>query len=495
VIGSFISDYANYGAVDAGGIPVTSLEFLPAPAGTAPPYVPHVPINHVRPLLLDNAYVVYDPSDLYNPTMPLLSSSVLPGAPPRPAVVCFPDLQLGAYVDVLTLTTAVNPGLRVPQVALADRVIPPLPPIPSAVAGPPPPAITAQWLAQLNARRFAWDVLYRLDFPRSRPDPVPNVAGGLSQPVQPPVSGIYQPLSGPGMADTGPATPDDFAVTTAGTTVKPGQLIVAPGLDGILQSVPNNANPGGDDEIKGGPFGIRLAEPRTFTLYCITLKRTDSAQRFAVQGLATTGANLIVNPASPTPSSAPTPPTPANPGDVLFPVPWRVKIKVYPNTQPSTAGTFKVWNPPTGKPSMAEVPDPGATGLMPAQRDALIAMFPVGQVFIDEVSGQVYRVTRRTLANVGTATEHALLTLDKEIQLTVDAIDDHGDGDYSYQGTGGVVIPGRPAWGNWALDPGEDVRTVWVYPPQIEREAGGAYTFSGASPVAGIEIRKLQIAP
>jgi hypothetical protein len=134
-------------------------------------------------------------------------------------------------------------------------------------------------------------------------------------------------------------------------------------------------------------------------------------------------------------------------------------------------------------------------------------MFPVGQVFVDEVSGQVYRVARRTLANVGTATEHALLTLDKEIQLTVDTIDDGGDGDYTRM-SAFALVPAATAWGNSVLDldpdgsgptggplPGEDVRTVWVYPPQIEREAGGAYTFSGASPVAGIEIRKLQIAP
>jgi hypothetical protein len=68
-----------------------------------------------------------------------------------------------------------------------------------------------------------------------------------------------------------------------------------------------------------------------------------------------------------------------------------------------------------------------------------------------------------------------------------------------------LVGPPTTAWGNSVLDSGpgvmgrqEDIRTVWVYPPPIERDNPNdpnSFRFAGPSPVAGIEIRKTQIAP
>jgi len=46
------------------------------------------------------------------------------------------------------------------------------------------------------------------------------------------------------------------------------------------------------------------------------------------------------------------------------------------------------------------------------------------------------------------------------------------------------------------IEPGERVRTVWVFPPPVQSErAGEAPVFAGNHPVVGIDLRSLSISP
>jgi hypothetical protein len=176
---SFISDFAGY----SGGL--ATLEILPVMPQTGAAVVPigAGQSSHVRPLLVENSNVIYDPADPYNAMMPLLTGAV---------PVAFPDLNTG-YPN--------PPGIFVPQVALSDRVIPSLPPLPWQPTSPPPPMaaeLMRTWLAQLNDRRFAWDVFYKLDVAYASGDLVPVVLAGQN-----------------GIADTIAVPPTDIQPPTA----------------------------------------------------------------------------------------------------------------------------------------------------------------------------------------------------------------------------------------------------------------------------------------
>ena len=98
-------------------------------------------------------------------------------------------------------------------------------------------------------------------------------------------------------------------------------------------------------------------------------------------------------------------------------------------------------------------------------------MIQRGSFLIDELSGKVYRVTDREIDPLNP--DRALLTLDQEITFV----------ELDADGSGGPT-----------LDPGEALRTVWVYPPPVER-VGGVVTFTGPQPVVGIDVRRMTFSP
>ena len=94
----------------------------------------------------------------------------------------------------------------------------------------------------------------------------------------------------------------------------------------------------------------------------------------------------------------------------------------------------------------------------------LAQMFQRGTPFIDEISGEVYEVIKYRIAPDG---RKAYLTLDREI--TVEDLE----------------LPG----GTNDLDPEEQLRTIWVFPPPVQAVRAGedVPVFEGPQPVVGIE--------
>jgi hypothetical protein len=211
--------------------------------------------------------------------------------------------------------------------------------------------------------------------------------------------------------------------------------------------------------------------PREFDVYYVTLRRPQSTLRYARQDPATapfpdelTEVPVVVPAARP----------PAD--DVMLPEPWRVQIQL-PNALFTVATA-------TGIPTEVQAPPPGLPGPDDATQTMLAQMFQRGAWFVDEISGQVYRVVKRRLSGDG---KTAFLTLDRE--MTVEDMD-LAD-----------IEPGHPlcptdCWPN-IFDPEEQLRTVWVFPPPVQatRLSGDVPIFDGRQPVIGIEMRSLTMSP
>jgi len=216
-----------------------------------------------------------------------------------------------------------------------------------------------------------------------------------------------------------------------------------------------------------------MGSTRTFDMYYVTLRRSKSTNRYARQ--------------DPNPAKIPNPflfdraVAPVNPAvmesknDVMFPVAWRVQM-------PFTMGATPKDNA-TGIPSETQFPFNAVTG-EPARM--LVQMFPPGTQFIDEITGSVYRVAKRRI--VDDKGEQSVLTLDREVFL--EDLD---------------LPPGDPRCDPVVCRPGsledeERLRTVWVFPPPVDRtQPGGEQTptptFDGPSPVVNIEVATLSISP
>jgi hypothetical protein len=97
----------------------------------------------------------------------------------------------------------------------------------------------------------------------------------------------------------------------------------------------------------------------------------------------------------------------------------------------------------------------------------LITMFPQGAQFIDELSGSVYRVVNRRASADGMS---ATLTLNREVFREDMQNMNPSDPDSYYH------------------------RTVWVFPPAIDR-SNAEPTFSGPSPVVSIDVRTMTLTP
>ncbi len=210
---------------------------------------------------------------------------------------------------------------------------------------------------------------------------------------------------------------------------------------------------------------------RIFDMYIVTLRRSRPSNRYAVQDpLSAPDPNDRSVVASPLglPASQ----------DVVLPVAWRVQIEIPLNGLKSKHAPDGDPNAPTGVPTEVQVPPSGLQGNADA-RAMLAAMFPSGARFVDEVNGQVYRVTGRRENASG---DTAFLTLDREILF-----EDVDDGD---------LRNNRPS-----LDADEFVRTVWVYPPPVDRSVGGDKSreaipvFDGSSPVVGIDVHTMSVLP
>ncbi len=200
-------------------------------------------------------------------------------------------------------------------------------------------------------------------------------------------------------------------------------------------------------------------DPRSMTLYLVTLRRTQLNNRFARQNPAgTTTAPLALGPEE----------------DMVFPVPWLINLEVLGAWD---SGTGEALEGLTGLPSEA-VANSGAT-----DDGRLIArMLQTDSVLIDRLTGSVYTVTNHRFTGDGeNLDKEATVTLDREI--TVRDVDTNGDGQAD-------VLSAAPS---------EVRRDFWVFPPPVaaERPSGqdGFVFFDGRQPVVGIEVRQMFFSP
>lgn len=206
--------------------------------------------------------------------------------------------------------------------------------------------------------------------------------------------------------------------------------------------------------------------PRELDLYYVMLRRPRANLRYVQQDQRYAPDPLVAPPRPETPRALP----PER--DVVFPVPWRVQLFF--------RGPFAAPNSPeeSGVPSEIEVNPPAPD---PRSAAFVVDMFPVGAQFVDELTGNMYRVTARRLS--GAQQDHAYLTLDREI-LTTDVPD--------MNGFFPPAMPQMPALQN-------QLRTVWVFPPPSQAQrlenANKDPVFVGSQPVVGIEMRSLSISP
>jgi len=221
-----------------------------------------------------------------------------------------------------------------------------------------------------------------------------------------------------------------------------------------------------------------MGSTRTFDMYYVTLRRSKSTNRYAQQDPDSTHIPnpFVLNSAPVTPlarkcESAVCP-------DVMFPVAWRVQME-FPNTLALSANA-------TGVPTEVTVPPTNVAGATAAM---LVQMFPGGTQFVDEITGTVYRAVKRRISDANGAGTEAVLTLDREVLLE--------DLDLSPNDPRcKTCVPLGPA--HLMADPEELLRTVWVFPPPVDRtQSGGEQTptFDGPSPVVNIEVATLSISP
>ncbi|MCP4248603.1 MAG: prepilin-type N-terminal cleavage/methylation domain-containing protein [bacterium] len=219
-----------------------------------------------------------------------------------------------------------------------------------------------------------------------------------------------------------------------------------------------------------------LNATRTLTLYLVTLRRGQATRRYARQdpGFAFAGTPIVPpfvspEPIGPLPTTAVVPRALNATEDVQFPVPWRVQIEIVDST-PLVATTIG----PAGVPSVALANDSAGSS---ASNRLVAEMMPRGAYLIDERNGLIYRVARRdyNLAAPG----EAVLTFEQEIPP--ESLDVDGD----YYALGGGLLPA------------ELLRTVWVFPPAVEKQraARGMPIFDGPQPVAAIELRTVALSP
>ncbi len=222
-------------------------------------------------------------------------------------------------------------------------------------------------------------------------------------------------------------------------------------------------------------------DPRYFHMYYVTLRRGNNTSRFARQ--------------DPSGGIVPTAPPKALDDfeDVMFPIAWRVPLLVIESQK------FNL--PPSGVPAIAFAgavdADVGAflaaglnpalsasTPLAPVDNDVcrVADMFPRGSFFIDELNGNVYRVSQREyIDNAAGQTNHlARLTLDQEVTIS-----DLETAAPSFQ----------QATTNLLEDATLRNRIVWVFPPSAAAGTRDPVNFTGGKPVVDIRVETLTLMP
>ncbi len=221
---------------------------------------------------------------------------------------------------------------------------------------------------------------------------------------------------------------------------------------------------------------VAAHQAREFDMYYVTLKLSQQTPRYARQDTDPTMTPDFQEPFR----EVPVPPEALPPeDDVRLPSPWRVQV-LFPDTLLSNKkkcnnAPYNV-PPPTGIPTEIQVnPEDAETAAF------VVDMFQEGTPFIDELSGQVYRVLRKRVLGM----DRAVLTLDREI-----LIEDIDDG---YRWDDPLILDN---YGNCVLEPEELLRTVWVFPPPVQADrAEEAPVFTGKQPVIAIEMRTLTRLP
>jgi len=219
-----------------------------------------------------------------------------------------------------------------------------------------------------------------------------------------------------------------------------------------------------------------MGSTRSFDVYYVTLRRSKPTNRYARQD---------PDPARiPNPFSFVRPPQVVEPAalpsdkDLMFPVAWRVQME-FPTTLPLAANA-------TGVPTEILLPH-NDVGDEPARM--LVQMFPAGTQFIDEITGSIYRVTKRRITDPDGVGTQAVLTLDREVVLEdIDLPPNDPRCPFCTP-----INPATPA-----ADAEELLRTVWVFPPPVDRSQSTdeqAPLFDGPSPVVDIEVGSLSISP
>ncbi|UCE59614.1 MAG: prepilin-type N-terminal cleavage/methylation domain-containing protein [Phycisphaerales bacterium] len=206
-------------------------------------------------------------------------------------------------------------------------------------------------------------------------------------------------------------------------------------------------------------------QPREFDMYYVTLRRTQPTFRYTRQDPDPAATPAVGDPGRLAPVLVAALPREQ---DVLLPSPWRVQV-YFPDALASSADPA---NQPTGIPTVIEVNSKDAR-----VGDFVVDLFPEDTWLIDELNGEIFQVTDRRLNADST---EAYLTLDREVLL--EEIDDGFKGAFHFQST--------------FIDPEEQIRTVWVFPPPVlaDRDDDDP-VFQGKPPVMAIEKRTLTVAP
>lgn len=193
--------------------------------------------------------------------------------------------------------------------------------------------------------------------------------------------------------------------------------------------------------------------------------------------------------------------------DLMFPSPWRVQVllpeKIGSRVRCADPDDDDPRKCPTGVATEITVNDASLGRIDDTSPAWAVDLFDRGTIFIDELSGQIYRVEKRRLTDDDTV---AHLTLDREIVIEDKGIN-FGDED-----SVSICDPSKdpdcspcesfkkPPWdvpSNRYLDDCERLRTVWVFPPPVQggRGAGEPLAFDGSPPVVDISVRTLTISP
>lgn len=218
-----------------------------------------------------------------------------------------------------------------------------------------------------------------------------------------------------------------------------------------------------DSMAIGGLNRATWDNPRVFTVYYVSLRRTQSGSRFPRQEFRN-GEGQDWPPVIPDGTVAEPQAMPAA-FDTVLPTPWRVQVYVPNPVDTTNANTVR------GLPGEV-VANSDSSDLSGETGDIVTKLLPRGAWFIDELSGQVYTVTRRRLYDND---RRAILTVDKEI-------------------TREDLAPNRDL--TEYIEDRDRLRTIWVYPPPVDAaRIGTKPVFEGVQPVIGIDTRTLVVRP